>query len=172
VPRNPLSYYLGLKYPFRVRVDPQDGYVVDFPDLPGCMTDADEIADLPARIEEARSLWIETEYESGDDIPSPTLLDNDTYSGKFNLRLPHSLHEALAEASEDSGVSLNQYVATLLARGDAQARVEQRLDELIESLRTQGIPVSRGETRVADARAEYRATRRSRATAKPPRKQP
>lgn len=172
MPGKTRASYLKARYPFRVQVDRDAGYVVDFPDLPGCYTGAPTLAELPHMIEEARTLWIETELASGHDIPSPTHFDHDAYSGKFNLRLPRSLHQALAEASDRAGVSLNQYVATLLARGDAQARVEQRLDELIDSLRSQGIPVSRGETRVADDRTEYRATRRGRATAKPPRKQP
>ena len=154
--RKPLAYYLALKYPFRVRVDAQDGFFVDFPDLPGCMTDADEIADLPAMIEEAKGLWIESEYEVGADIPVPTLMDLDVYSGKFNVRLARSLHEALSEASEAAGVSLNQYVATLLARGDAQARLERRLDGLVDALRSEGIALS-GHARVADARETYRA---------------
>ncbi len=154
--RKPLSYYLALKYPFRVRVDPQDGYFADFPDLPGCMTDADELADLPARIEETKGLWLESAYDSGDSMPSPTLIDYDAYSGKFNLRLPRALHEGLAEAAESAGVSLNQYVATLLARGDAQARLERRIDDLVEALRSEGIALS-GHARVADVREEYRA---------------
>ncbi len=147
--REPLATYLGARYPFRVQVDRDAGYVVDFPDLPGCYTGAETLAELPEMIGEATTLWIETEYESGHDIPQPTLIDNEAYSGKFNVRLTRALHQALAEGSERAGVSLNQYVATLLARGDAQARLERRLDDLIETLRSEGIALS-GRTRVAD----------------------
>jgi hypothetical protein len=62
------------------------------------------------------------------EIPEPSYPEE--YSGKFNLRIPRSLHRQLAESAERDGVSLNQYVAALLARGDAQAQVERRLDEL------------------------------------------
>jgi len=155
--RKRLATYLSAQYPFRVRVDRDAGYVVDFPDLPGCYTGAETLGELPAMIEEAKALWIESEYECGDDIPSPTYIDHESYSGKFNLRLPHPLHQALAEASEKAGVSLNQYVATLLARGDAQARLERRIDDLINALRSEGLALS-GPARVAEGRAEYRAT--------------
>jgi antitoxin HicB len=154
--RKRLATYLSARYPFRVRVDSDAGYVVDFPDLPGCFTGAETLAELPAMIEEAKGLWIESEYEVGADIPVPTLMDLDVYSGKFNVRLARSLHEALSEASEAAGVSLNQYVATLLARGDAQARVERRIDDLVDALRSEGIALS-GHARVADTRGEYRA---------------
>src|SRR5947207_1126375 len=37
------------------------------------------------------------------------------YSGKFNVRVPKSLHAALASEAESEGVSLNQLVVTKLA---------------------------------------------------------
>ncbi|WP_042226876.1 toxin-antitoxin system HicB family antitoxin, partial [Paenibacillus popilliae] len=38
------------------------------------------------------------------------------YSGKFNVRIPKTLHRQLAEQSEREGVSLNQYVLYKLSR--------------------------------------------------------
>jgi hypothetical protein len=38
------------------------------------------------------------------------------YSGKFNVRIPKSLHAALASEAEAEGVSLNQLVVAKLAR--------------------------------------------------------
>jgi hypothetical protein len=78
--------------------------------------------------EDARRLWIEGEYEDGAEIPEPSYPEE--YSGKFNLRLPKSLHRQLAEAAEEDGVSLNQYVITLLARHDAIARLEHKLERV------------------------------------------
>ena len=48
------------------------GYVIVFPDLSGCLTQADDFEEINAMAEEARRLWIETEYEIGADIPLPT----------------------------------------------------------------------------------------------------
>lgn len=113
--RKPLEYYIGLQYPFNVHADPDGGYVVVFPDLPGCMTQAEDLEELAPMAEDARTGWIETEYELGHDIPLPSHPEG--YSGKFNLRLPRWLHRALAESAEREGVSLNQYVVSLLSRG-------------------------------------------------------
>ncbi|MDI3339268.1 MAG: type II toxin-antitoxin system HicB family antitoxin [Sphaerobacter sp.] len=126
--RRSLEEYLSLQYPFNVIADPDGGYVIVFPDLPGCMTQAETLDEIPAMAEEARRLWIEVAYEDGLDIPLPSYPEE--YSGRFNVRLPRSLHRALVESAEREGVSLNQYVATLLARRDADARVEARLAEL------------------------------------------
>jgi predicted RNase H-like HicB family nuclease len=107
----------------------QDGeFFVTFPDLPGCMTGAPTLEELPAMIREGSGLWLEVTYENGREMPVPTIYDpwvgdDDDYSGKFNLRLPRSLHRALAEAAERDGVSLNQHVLALLARGEAEERV-------------------------------------------------
>jgi predicted RNase H-like HicB family nuclease len=117
--RKPLDFYISLQYPMRVDVDPDGGFVISFPDLPGCITQADAPEEIGLMAEEARILWIETEYDSGADVPLPTLPTE--YSGKFNLRLPKSLHARLAESAERDGVSLNQYVVMLLSMGYARA---------------------------------------------------
>jgi antitoxin HicB len=130
---NTLADYLALEYPFNVIAAEKGGYIVVFPDLPGCSTDVETIDEIPAFAEEARSLWIETAYEDGQEIPLPSYPEE--YSGKFVVRLPKALHRSLAEAAGREGVSLNQYVATLLARGDTQAQIERRLDGLVSTLR-------------------------------------
>ncbi len=133
--RKPLGEYLALEYPFNVIADPDGGYVISFPDLPGCMTQVDSLEQVGPTAEEIRTLWLETAYAQEElEIPRPSYLDE--YSGKFNLRLPRSLHRSLAEAAGREGVSLNQYVVSLLARGDAQSRLERRLDELDARLET------------------------------------
>ena len=102
-----------------------DSYVVAFPDLTGCMTQVDSLDQLPEMADEIRTLWIETEYEDGDPIPLPSYPLE--YSGKFNLRIPRSLHQRLADSAEVEGVSLNQYVSALLSEGDAvRRRSEER----------------------------------------------
>ncbi|MEX0749932.1 MAG: type II toxin-antitoxin system HicB family antitoxin [Dehalococcoidia bacterium] len=111
--RKPLKHYLKLQYPFHAIADPDGGFVVTFPDLPGCMTQVDAVDDIGPMAEDARRLWIESEYEAGEDIPSPTYPQ--PYSGKFNARIPKTLHRKLVEEAEREGVSLNQYVVTLLS---------------------------------------------------------
>lgn len=113
--RKPLSHYLLVPYPFQVFTGEDPGYFITFPDLPGCMTQADSVKDIGAMAEDARRAWIEAEYERGNSIPEPS--NTDSYSGRFNLRIPRSLHQRLDMASEREGVSLNQYILLLLAGG-------------------------------------------------------
>ena len=69
----PLKYYLGLEYSFNAIADPDGGYVVVFPDLPGCMTQGDTLDEVRRMAEEARTLWIEAEYDTNPNgIPLPS----------------------------------------------------------------------------------------------------
>ncbi|MEX1159178.1 MAG: toxin-antitoxin system HicB family antitoxin [Thermomicrobiales bacterium] len=137
--RRTLADYLAMEYPFNVIADPDaGGYVIEFPDLPGCLTQVDTLDELPAMVEEVRALWIETTYELGQDVPMPSYPEE--YSGRFNVRIPRSLHRNLVESAERDGVSLNQYVLTLLAQRDAQARVEAKLDALLAGESSAGQP--------------------------------
>ena len=52
-----------------------------------------------------------------DSLPEPTIdQQRREYSGKFNVRVPKSLHAHLASEAEAEGVSLNQLVVAKLAR--------------------------------------------------------
>lgn len=128
-----LDELLALEYPFNVIAD-QDigGYVVTYPDLPGCTTHVERIEDIGTAAEEIRRLWIRTEFEDGEDIPLPSYPQE--YSGKFIIRAPRSLHRQLAESAEEEGVSLNQYAITLLAQGGAVRQVGRRLERRFDEM--------------------------------------
>lgn len=157
-----LNDYLALDYPFQVIADPDGGYVIEFPDLPGCLTQVDSVNEIGPMAEDARQGWIETAYDHDIAIPLPSYPEE--YSGKFNLRLPRSLHRSLAEAAERQGVSLNQHVLTLLARGDALAPVEQRLNRLENQL---GSIEARPRYRLTDEAGSPRPTRQRHLVAVP-----
>ena len=108
----PLSYYLALEYPYTVV--PDDGsFFIEFPDLPGCMTQVERASDIPQAAEEIRQLWLEgAVLDTSLPIPEPVPTE---YSGKFVVRMPRSLHRELAERAKREGVSLNTWILTLLA---------------------------------------------------------
>jgi len=113
--RKDLEFYLNLSYPITIHPDPDGGYVAEIEELPGCMTQAETLDEVFKAIEDARQVWIRGTYEMGQDIPLPR--DMEEYSGKFMVRIPRSLHRNLIRAAKREGVSLNQYVTSLLAAG-------------------------------------------------------
>jgi antitoxin HicB len=85
--------------------------VVEFP---GCMTEGDTEQEALSNLEDAMVGWVELHLEDGDPIPEPLTIEQ--YSGKFMLRVAKSLHRDLSRRADLEGVSLNQYVSTVLAR--------------------------------------------------------
>ncbi len=113
--RKDLEYYLNLRYPVTIHPDADGGFVGEIEELPGCMTQAETLDEIFQAVEDARRLWIKTAYDEGQDIPVPR--DIEKYTGKFLIRIPRGLHRALALNAKRQGVSLNQYVTSLLASG-------------------------------------------------------
>jgi predicted HicB family RNase H-like nuclease len=129
VNRESLDFYLSRYYPFVVTADQEDGgFVIEYPDLPGCATQVEEVGEIGPMADEIRTLWVETAYDHDIAIPDPS--SPVEYSGKFNVRIPKSLHRSLARAAEREGVSLNQLVVTYLSHGLALGEVEARLDRI------------------------------------------
>jgi antitoxin HicB len=108
------------EYPFTVRpLSAQEGggYLVAFPDLPGCMSDGDTIEEAISNAQDAKRDWIAAMKEAGRPIPPASVDADESYSGKWQLRAPRSLHRRLAERAKREGVSLNALAITLLAEG-------------------------------------------------------
>ena len=122
ITRKPLQYYFDIKYPVTLEACPEGGYFVQIEDLPGCYSQGETVEEAIEMIEEARQLWMESMYEDGQEIPLPS--SEVEYSGKFNVRVPASLHRKLAKLAVKEGVSLNQYIVYALshAAGVAEAR--------------------------------------------------
>lgn len=113
-----LNEYLALPYRMEIVEDREEGgYVVSYPDLPGCLTCGETIESAVENARDAKRVWLEAALEEGVSIPMPDSLED--YSGQFKLRLPRSLHRALAERSQREGISMNQYCVYLLAKNDA-----------------------------------------------------
>ena len=116
-----LEYYLSLRYPVTVHPDPDGGLVGEIEELPGCMTQGETLDEVFQAIEDARKLWIKTAYGEGQGIPLPR--DMEKYTGKFVVRIPRGLHRDLARVAKRQGVSLNQYVTSLLSTGVSSALI-------------------------------------------------
>lgn len=130
--RKDLKFYLNLRYPITIHPDPDGGYVAEIEELPGCMTQAETIDEAFKAIEDARQVWIKGTYEMGQDIPLPR--DMEEYSGKFMVRIPQSLHRNLVRAAKREGVSLNQYVTSLLAAGVQGDVVKENMDAVLSKI--------------------------------------
>lgn len=122
-----LQYFLSLDYPMIVNYDKEDEvYVVQFPDLPGCIAHGTTPARAIKLAEIIKREWIEDSLEAGQIIPVPK--NDDEYSGKFVVRIPSYLHKRLSEQAERERRSLNQHIGVLLAERSAALLIENSIE--------------------------------------------
>ena len=95
------------------------GFLITFPDLPGCMSDGETEAEAVSSGRDAFKAWMSARKDAGKEIPEPFYRPDTVpeVSGKFITRLPKSIHAKLAERAKAEGVSLNTLVLTLVAEG-------------------------------------------------------
>ena len=113
-----LNDYMNMPYRMEIVEDKDEGgYVVSYPELPGCITCGETIETAINNAADAKKAWIEAALETGIEIHEPDNLEK--YSGQFKLRIPRSLHRSLTEHSKREGISMNQYCVYLLSKNDA-----------------------------------------------------
>lgn len=113
-----------MKMPYKLEIIPdteESGFVASYPELPGCITCGETIADAVANAEDAKKEWLLAAIEDNIEIAEPE--NAEYYSGQFKLRLPKTLHKTLAEDSKREGVSMNQYCVYLLSKNSEKERI-------------------------------------------------
>lgn len=128
---------MKLVYPavFTPYEDGSGGYAVEFPDLPGCVTGGDDMADAVFMAEDAASGWVLTELEDGKKAPHATVinkvvtednqfvsliaLDMDAYAAKYGsnavkktLTIPAWLNTFV----EQNGISCSKVLQDALSK--------------------------------------------------------
>ena len=96
------------------------GYLITFPDLPGCMSDGETPEEAIENGKDSFLCWVSAQADMGRPIPKPTCYRPEEVSnmpGKFVQRIPKSLHAKLAERAKQEGVSINTLVLAYIAQG-------------------------------------------------------
>jgi len=120
VKRDKVKEYLAKPYT-RELIRNEDGtWFARVMELKGCMTEGNTKEEALKNLDDAMKGWIDVAIEDGESIPEP--LESRSFSGKFVVRVPRSLHRNLAKRAEVEGVSLNQVVVTALAREVGQEK--------------------------------------------------
>ena len=97
------------------------GYLVEYPEIPGCMSDGETIEEALANGREALRDCLEVFRESGQKPPSPGI-----EAAQWRQRLPRTLCLKLTEQARKEGVSINSFVTALIAEAIGQRRQQPR----------------------------------------------
>ena len=127
-----LKYYLNLPYSIEI-IPEKKGYFVKIKELPGCMSQGETKEEAFKNIEEAKHLWIATSLKRNLPIPEPE--QHTDFSGKLLLRLPKSLHAKLSLRANEEGISLNQYILSLLSANSSVDMVKREIRECVNEIK-------------------------------------
>ncbi len=108
---------LELPYPFSIRpltVEEGGGYLIEFPDLPGCMADGETIEEAVREGKDALRSWIETMRDLRGEIPPSPAEAHGSVDDQALVRVPRPLHRLLAKRARTQGVSPDALATTLL----------------------------------------------------------
>lgn len=98
----------------RVLVPDESGrYCAEVLELPDVFAEGDTPDQAMEALEEALRMWVECALEDGDQIPEP--LEAGAYNGRFQLRMPKSVHRDAAKRAQAEGVSLNQWMVSAIS---------------------------------------------------------
>jgi antitoxin HicB len=97
------------------------GYLVEYPDMPGCMSDGETVEEAIANGREALRDCADVFRESGRKLPKPGI-----EAAQWRQRLPRTLYSRLTKQAEMEGVSINSLVTAIIAEavGARLSRVE------------------------------------------------
>ena len=99
------------------------GYLVEYPDIPGCMSDGETIEEAIANGRQALRDCVAVFQESGRKVPKPGI-----EAAQWRQRVPRTLYLKLTVQAEHEGVSINSFVTAIIAEaiGSRQANTNKR----------------------------------------------
>jgi antitoxin HicB len=103
-------------YPFEVQpLSNEDGggFLITFPDLPGCVSDGDTLEETLHNGFDAVESWLRTAAEFGDPIPKPGY----KIGPRIFALLPQSLAIQLSENAKEQGLDADALATRLIAEG-------------------------------------------------------
>lgn len=116
-PPYPFEAYTHVVSPYSA--EDGGGFLITFPDLPGCMSSGETEAEAISNGREAFESWVSERAEARKTVPEPEYRFGPvpTVSGRFVTRVPKSVHAKLVERAKAEGVSLNTLVLSYIAEG-------------------------------------------------------
>jgi predicted RNase H-like HicB family nuclease len=110
-----IEQFAALNHTIVMRRDEDGDIVASIVELDGCVAHGKDAAEALTELASMKKLWIESCLADGKRVPLPAEEDDTLPSGKWLQRVPRSLHKKLADLAQREGVSLNQYVVSVLA---------------------------------------------------------
>lgn len=96
------------------------GYRVEYPEIPGCISDGETVEEAIANGREALRDCLDVFKESGRKAPKPGV-----EAAQWRQRLPRTLYMKLTEQAKTEGVSINSLVTAMIAEAVGARRARR-----------------------------------------------
>src|ERR1700683_4895964 len=93
------------------------GFLVEYPEIPGCMSDGETIEEAIANGREALRDCLDVFRESGRKAPQSRV-----EAAQWRQRLPRTLYMKLTDQAKGEGVSINSFVTAIIAEAIGSRR--------------------------------------------------
>lgn len=137
-----LEHYMSL--PYVIEITPiksslGGGFSAAIPQLGrfALVGDGETIEKALANLENAKRERFKEYLENGLSIPEPAE-EKESFSGRFVVRVPKSLHAQLVENAKENGVSLNHLVSYLLSTNLSLGLYKKCVDDINRNLKSIG----------------------------------
>ncbi len=126
---------MSLRYTIRLVQEKSGSFFAEIEELPGCMAQGETVEEAIDNLKKSKRIWLQSMLQKRMIIPEPRGVVK--YSGKFLMRMPAYLHKRLSSDAKKEGVSLNQYVLSLLVERSSLSVVESKVDNIVMKIEEQ-----------------------------------
>lgn len=124
-----------MKYPYSTLLFREDDgecyWVARSESLKGCIGTGDTPEEAVKELEENEISWLEAAKEFGTEIPPVPVEKEETYKGKFTVRVAPHIHREASEQAKKQGVSLNQYVNDAIVNYNAEIKSASYIPSIV-----------------------------------------
>ncbi len=127
-----------MKYPYSAQLfREEDGeccWVARSECLKGCIGTGETPEEAVNELEENENAWLETAMEYGIEIPAVPYEREESFSGKFTVRVSPRVHREASEQAKKQGISLNQYVNDAIVSYNAEEKAAGYISETVAAM--------------------------------------
>jgi predicted RNase H-like HicB family nuclease len=133
-----LNYYMSLRYSIEVVEIPEDeggGFILAIPELGRASVNAfgETYDEARAMLEEVKESAFSRWIENGISIPEPiNEIQEESYSGRYPLRMPKFLHRQIAEFAKEEGQSINSLLVALITQAITEKMINSGAQKAIK----------------------------------------
>lgn len=128
-----LNYYLNLFYKVFLYPDPEGGFAVEIPDLPGCVSQGETVEEAYKMIQDVKLCWIKTALEVGAEVPEPREITKGSFLEQLNgLLQKYNFRAVLSDSGAGTLMGTLEGFDLIIEADTEELAIEKLAEELLD----------------------------------------